>query len=127
MPISVKAQIVYPVDGPPIPHGVVTVDGTRIVNVGKNAASREVIDLGPVAVLPGLVNAHTHLEFSYLRQPLGQPGMSLVDWIRLIIAERGRADYEPAQNPGWLESRISGVVMIGDIATTADLLPIGVL
>src|SRR3954447_17387999 len=88
MAISIQAHTVFTVDGPPIRHGVVTLDGPEIVAVGKKPTNAEVVDLGPVAILPGLINAHTHLEFSYLQQPLGQPGMSLVDWIRLVIAER---------------------------------------
>ncbi len=95
MAFSLQARVVYPVDRPPIEHGVVTIDGERIVAVGTKADGGGVIDLGNVALLPGLVNAHTHLEFSYLQQPLGQPGMQLVDWIRLVIAERGRRGYAP--------------------------------
>jgi cytosine/adenosine deaminase-related metal-dependent hydrolase len=45
-------------------------------------------DLGQVALLPGFVNAHTHLEFSHLDRPLGQPGIALADWIRLVMATR---------------------------------------
>src|SRR2546421_2550328 len=113
MLISVQAKIVFPVDRPPILHGIVTIDGTRIVSVGKKAVGGKLVDLGPVAILPGLINAHTHLEFSYLQQPLGRPGMPLVDWIRLVIAERGRRDFVPDSMSGWLESRASGVAMIG--------------
>jgi len=87
----------------------------------------KLVDLGPVAILPGLINAHTHLEFGYLQQPLGRPGMSLVDWIRLVIAERGRRDFVPDSMRGWLESRASGVAMIGNIATTTDLFPVDIL
>ncbi len=91
MTFSLKARVVFPVDRPPIERGVVTVAGEQIVAVGTKAEEGNAIDLGSVALLPGLVNAHTHLEFSYLRQPFGKPGMPLPDWIRLVIAERGRA------------------------------------
>ncbi len=90
MVFSIRARVVFPVNGPPIERGVVTIDGERIVAVGEGAAQENVIDLGSVALLPGFVNVHTHLEFSHLRQPLGRPGISLADWIRLVIAERGR-------------------------------------
>ena len=122
MPFSVQARWVFPVDRPPIENGVVTIDGTRIVEVGTKAAADEVIDLGSVALLPGLVNAHTHLEFSHLRQPLGNPGMSFVEWIRLVIAERGHRDYSPplAIEDGIHESLSCGVTSIGDI-TTVDV------
>ena len=91
MPVSIKARVVFPVDRPPIENGVVTIEGRRIVDVGTQPSGGEIIDLGSAALLPGLVNAHTHLEFSDLKQPLGTAGMPFVDWIRLVIAERGRA------------------------------------
>ncbi|HBB73702.1 MAG TPA: chlorohydrolase, partial [Planctomycetaceae bacterium] len=45
------------------------------------------IDLGDAVALPGLVNAHTHLEFSDLRRPLDTTG-GLPEWIRRIVALR---------------------------------------
>lgn len=96
MSFSLQARFVFPVDRPPIDHGVVTIEGERIVDVGPHRADANVLDLGDVALLPGFVNAHTHLEFSHLRQPLGKPGIGIVDWIRLIIAEtRGATNGYP--------------------------------
>jgi cytosine/adenosine deaminase-related metal-dependent hydrolase len=110
--------MVFPVDRPPIEQGVVTIDGERIVTVGTEAESGHIVDLGPVALLPGFVNAHTHLEFSRLQRPLGEPGMPLADWIRLVIAERGRGDRETAGaiRAGLAESLRHGVTAIGEIA-----------
>jgi cytosine/adenosine deaminase-related metal-dependent hydrolase len=121
MPFSLQARVVFPVDQPPIENGIVTIDGERIVEVGTKADAGEVIDLGWVALIPGLVNAHTHLEFSYLQRPLGTLGMPFVDWIRLVIAERGRGEHAPREdaNRGLLESLAAGVTTIGDIATSA--------
>src|SRR5205823_3621792 len=60
--------------------------------------------------------------FSYLQQPLGNPGISLIEWIRLVIAERGRGGYAPDAERGVLESRAAGVTTIGDISTSAQTL-----
>jgi cytosine/adenosine deaminase-related metal-dependent hydrolase len=118
MTLSLRARVVYPVDRPAIEHGVVTTDGERIVAVGTKAESGDVTDLGPVALMPGLVNCHTHLEFSHLQRPLGEPSMALVDWIRLVIAERGRRDSRAAPSiaAGLVESGCHGVSTLGDIA-----------
>jgi cytosine/adenosine deaminase-related metal-dependent hydrolase len=109
------------VDRSPIENGVVTFVGERIVDVGTEPVGgrSEFHDLGSVALLPGLVNTHTHLEFSDLPQPLGHPGMPLVEWIRLVIAERGsrRNDLSSAIAAGVDESLRHGVTTIGDIAT----------
>ncbi len=121
MPFSLRARVVFPVDRPPIENGIVTIDGERIVAVGTKADGGDVIDLGWVALVPGLVNAHTHLEFSYLQRPLGKIGMPFVDWIRLVIAERGRGEHAPKEdaNRGLSESLAAGVTTIGDITTSS--------
>lgn len=118
MAFSLQARVVFPVDRPPIEHGIVTIDGERIVALGTKADAGDVIDLGSTALLPGLVNCHTHLEFSHLQQPLGEPGMALVDWIRLVIAERGRGKAGSCDSiaAGVAESARHGVTAIGEIA-----------
>ncbi len=119
MPKSLRARVIFPVDQPPIQNGVITIDDDRIVAVGPHQHDSKAIDLGNVALLPGLVNAHTHLEFSDLGSPLGRPGISIVDWIRLIIAERARGDKTQlsAHLRGQRESLDAGVTTVGDIVT----------
>jgi cytosine/adenosine deaminase-related metal-dependent hydrolase len=118
--ISLRARIVFPVDRPPIENGVVTIDGERIVDVGNEHAHSEEIDLGSVALMPGLVNAHTHLEFSGLVRPLGAPQTPLPDWIRLVIAQRSQrgAAANDAIAAGLRESLSHGVTTIGEIAAS---------
>src|SRR5437870_1698500 len=104
--ISLRARWVFPVDRPPIDGGYVTIDGPRIVAVGKSPPGGPVQDLGDVALLPGLVNAHTHLEYSQLTQPLGNAGMAFPDWIREVMLYK-RQDQRAgcaATKPGLRES-----------------------
>ena len=107
-----------PVDRPAIEHGAVTIDGEHFAAVGAQPVDGDVIDLDSVALLPGLVNAHTHLEFSHLSKPLGRPGMPLLDWIRLVIAERGGRMAEPSRAiaQGVAECLRHGTTTLGEIA-----------
>lgn len=122
-----RARWVFPVAGPPIENGVVSIRGELIESVeaaGGNSA--EAIDLGDVAILPGLVNAHTHLEFSSLTEPLGEPGMPFADWIRLVVAYR-RSRTEAQRNQaiiaGFAECSRTGSTTIGEIATSTSIWP----
>ncbi len=117
---ALRARWVFPVDAPPLEDGRVTVDDQRIAKVGETTDAAEVVDLGDAALLPGLVNAHTHLEFSALEQPLGQAGMPLPDWIRLVITYRSEAAdaVETRLARGWQECLAAGVTTVGEIATT---------
>jgi imidazolonepropionase-like amidohydrolase len=70
--ILYRAAWVLPIAAPPIRRGWVLVDRGRILSAGRleqlpqprepSTQPIETIDLGDAAVLPGLVNAHTHLE-----------------------------------------------------------------
>jgi aminodeoxyfutalosine deaminase len=80
-----SAEWVLPIGQPPIRHGHVSVAGGRVVEVGQGVADGA--DLGRVALLPALVNAHTHLELSHLRNQV-PAGASFVDWVRALLALR---------------------------------------
>ncbi|HKW46255.1 MAG TPA: amidohydrolase family protein [Gemmatimonadaceae bacterium] len=67
--ICYRAQYVLPISAPPIVDGVVGVDRGRIGYVGTSAhaPSGRIEDLGDAILLPGLVNAHCHLELTAMR------------------------------------------------------------
>jgi aminodeoxyfutalosine deaminase len=116
---SFTARYVFPVAGPPLAGGCVTIRGERIVAVETRPA-QAAIDLGDVAILPAFVNAHTHLEFSDLPAPLGRAGMPLPEWIRLVIATRRNAggDRQLAIDRGIAECLRTGSCALGEIATS---------
>ena len=116
-----KACWVIPVDRPPIENGVVEMHDGRITAVRSALPHEACHDLGDVALLPGLVNAHVHLEFSRVEQPF-QPARPFTDWIRSLVAYRRQftpASTEPfaALNIGAIEALMSGTTLLGEIAT----------
>ncbi|HZZ73922.1 MAG TPA: amidohydrolase family protein [Pirellulales bacterium] len=120
LPWSLKARYLFPIDRQPLQDGYLTVRDGRISEIQTQKPAGESLDLGNVAILPGFVNPHTHLEFSELAHPLGRPGMSFPDWIRAVV-ERRRAISdrdEPAIRQGLAESTAAGVTTLGEIATS---------
>ncbi|MEQ8837184.1 MAG: amidohydrolase family protein, partial [Lacipirellulaceae bacterium] len=120
-PLSLRARWVLPMDTPAIEDGMVTISGGKIVEVGRAAEfSGPCEDLGDVALIPGLVNAHTHLEFSDQQAPLGPADEGLPAWIRSVIADRqrGNRDAKAAIQKGLAESLEFGVTTVAEIATS---------
>jgi cytosine/adenosine deaminase-related metal-dependent hydrolase len=116
--VAYRARYIFPLEGKPLRNGIITLLQNRVVSIGM-ASDVAPLDLGNCAILPGLVNAHTHLEFSDLAQPLGCAGQSLPDWIREVIANRrseGR-DTAAAIRQGIHESQNAGTTMLGEIRT----------
>ncbi len=124
----IRASWLCPVDRPPIQNGCVVVAGGKIRFVGpfdvrpSNLQNSVVEDLGEGAIIPGLVNAHTHLEFSDLSKPLGEAGINFTDWIRLVVGHRKQDAVNSDQKSksilsGIQESFAAGVWAIGEIAT----------
>jgi cytosine/adenosine deaminase-related metal-dependent hydrolase len=112
---ALKARYVFPVSAKPIVNGMVGIQGELITAVGDHVAADTAEDLGNVAILPGLVNAHTHLEFSGLTKPFGEPGIGFVDWIYLIRHESLEVRIQ-AVKKGINECVRCGTTTIGDIA-----------
>ncbi|HKB11282.1 MAG TPA: amidohydrolase family protein [Vicinamibacterales bacterium] len=123
--IRYHASWLLPIAEPAIRNGWVAVERDRIVAVGHRAQSDGVraVNLGEVAILPGLVNAHTHLELSYLRDEV-PPASEFVAWIRAVIAARrsrpdpAAAEIVDAVERALDEATASGTVLLGDISNT---------
>lgn len=116
-----QAKWILPVEGEPIENGIIEIANGIIRSLHKSHGTELTNDLGEVALIPGLVNAHTHLEFSGLREPLGQAGIELTDWIRLVVQNRQEgtgSSKAQAIHAGIKESLEAGVVAIGEIATS---------
>ena len=77
-----------PISQPPIRDAWLRTDHGRIVAFGHSRpgdfTAADEIDLGDVAVLPGLVNAHTHLELSWMRGRIPETA-DFGQWIRTVI------------------------------------------
>ncbi|HEV3235828.1 MAG TPA: hypothetical protein VGZ25_02500, partial [Gemmataceae bacterium] len=84
---SLTARVVFPVDGPPLENGTVVIEGDRFLAIEPKNSRKADVDLGNVAIIPGLVNAHTHLDLSGLRGKIAFTG-SFTDWLRAVIQHR---------------------------------------
>lgn len=118
---ALTADWVLPVAGAPIANGAIVADRQRIIYVGPQSQMPccDVVQrLQKQAILPGLINAHTHLEFSNLEHPLGRPGMNFTKWIADVVAwRRNCVDKKSAIDRGIKLSVASGVAAIGEIAS----------
>jgi len=85
-----RARLVVPMSQPPIDDGAVVVEGDSITAVGPTAEIRtehagEIRDLGEVALAPGLINAHCHLDYTDMVDQVEWRG-SFIEWILQLVA-----------------------------------------
>jgi cytosine/adenosine deaminase-related metal-dependent hydrolase len=127
-----RAAWVLPIDAPPIRDGWIEVDNGRIVAVGAGdreprGASRE----PRIAILPAVVNAHTHLELSWMRGRV-PPGEAMPAWAARLISERQQGDSIHQRSTAGAdlrrdaivaaiaEARASGTGLVGDVTNTLE-------
>jgi aminodeoxyfutalosine deaminase len=135
MPHIYRAAWVLPIVSPPIRDGWVAVDDGRVVGLGTAQTlpdrAQELPDRGqtlgdrglgdgggltPEAILPGLVNAHTHLELSWMKGRVA-PGDSMPVWAQRLIDLR-RSESAGGNGPileAIAEVRASGTALVGDV------------
>jgi len=124
--IQLTAEWLLPIVGDPIRRGMVTIAQGRIVEV-SGEASPGAVDLGHSVLMPGLVNAHTHLELSHLRG-LVPPASRLPDWVRTLMAvrrdtARTAAEIDEAIDSAIAESVATGTVLVGDVGNSLASVP----
>ena len=121
-----RAAWLCPIARPPIADGWLAIDDGRISAVGERSDETPAPphDLGRVAVLPALTNAHTHLELSWLRGRV-PPANTFVDWIKQLFVTRGGRSERPddakvtdAARRAAEEMRRFGVGAVGDISNS---------
>ena len=123
-----RADWVHPITGPPVRGGWVEIAGDRVAALGTGPVA-ESVDLGAVVVLPALVNAHTHLELSYLAGRV-TPAPSFLEWVRALLAAR-RERSDPS-DPVILEaaraavaaSLRAGTGLVGEVTNTLVTVPL---
>jgi 5-methylthioadenosine/S-adenosylhomocysteine deaminase len=118
------ADHVLPISAGPIRDGAVIIDGTRIVDVGPREAiaarypDAPIDDLGKAAIIPGLVNCHSHLEVTAMRGALDDVEHDFRSWLLKLNDLReamSNEELEAAALSGAVEGVRAGVTCFGDI------------
>src|SRR5580658_4856844 len=124
-----RARIVLPISTPPIENGAVLLAQNRIAALGSwrdlaRRAYEPALDLGPVILLPGLVNAHCHLDYTDMTGL--PPQKQFPDWIMGLLALKAGAsytDYAEAWIRGAKMLERTGTTTVADIEAVPELLP----
>lgn len=124
-----SARWVLPLSSPLIEHGAVAVDGPLIVGVGDAAeiaskfSDARIESFGQSVILPGLVNAHTHLELTAFRGYLENEEHDFFAWLRkLTLARLERMtpdDIRVSAAWGACEAVRAGITCVGDASDSA--------
>jgi aminodeoxyfutalosine deaminase len=115
---TISARWVFPATSPPLAGGTVTIRGDRITSVDRAGVRTPDLRFDDAAIIPGLVNAHTHLDLSGLRG-LVPPTADFVGWLRGVIGRRRERSPEQTAadiRAGLDESMRYGTTLVGDIA-----------
>ena len=111
-----SADWVLPVEGPPIEGGAVVIEDGRIAAVGKAEDLGEGTRHDDAVIVPGFVNAHSHLEYA-VYGGFGDGLGDFAEWITLHIQRKARIgwdEYVDVAKLGAAQCLASGVTTVGD-------------
>jgi cytosine/adenosine deaminase-related metal-dependent hydrolase len=126
-----RARIIVPVSRPPIGDGAICLSGDRILWVGRRAevpASHvygEETDLGETILLPGLVNAHCHLDYTGMAGQIPPP-KNFTDWIKSLVMLKGSWSMEEFAGSWRRGAEMllrTGTTTVADIESVPELIP----
>jgi cytosine/adenosine deaminase-related metal-dependent hydrolase len=123
------ARWVLPVSSPAIGDGALAVAGDRIVAVGSRIAlvkefpEAAIRELGESAIIPGLVNAHSHLELTAMRGFLEKEESDFFAWLKKLTRARldllTTDDLNVSASWGACEAVRAGVTCVADASDAA--------
>ncbi len=126
-----RAEWIVPVASSQVRDGAVLVKGGRILAAGPFSrlsseipAGTNILDHGRAAIMPALVNAHTHLDLSALRGKISFPRAGFSDWIEAFFPLRAELSPEAVREgfmSGMKELFECGTALCGDITNGAAL------
>jgi cytosine/adenosine deaminase-related metal-dependent hydrolase len=129
--VILRARTILPVSQPPIENGAVFISDNQIRAAGSwpelesQSHKEKIFDLGEVVLLPGLVNAHCHLDYTDMAGQLPPP-KTFTDWIPLIMSAKSAWTYSDYAR-SWLNGAKmllkTGTTTVADIEAVPDLLP----
>lgn len=108
-----RAPWVLPISAEPLPDGEVAVQAGVIVAVGRNLPANRYVDLD-ATLLPGLVNAHTHLQYGPSFADLATSGLPFTEWLPEITRRRHLLD-----DAAWLKEAKASTAQALQAGTTA--------
>ncbi len=117
-----RAKYVMPNSRTIIENGAVAIQGSKIVDVGpyptiRSSGTSQIHDLGEAVLIPGLVNAHTHLDLTSSADSV-QRTPKFTDWVFQIVGKRTPSAIGPSVRQGVQQSLAGGVTTVGDIDGT---------
>src|SRR5437763_7531951 len=128
MTVIYSARWVLPIASQPIEHGAIAVDGAKIVAVGRTSEvnsrfpDARLSEFGTAAILPGLVNAHSHLELTVMRGFLEREESDFFAWLRKLTVARGAmtpAEVCASAMWGAVEAARAGITSFADSSSSA--------
>jgi len=126
-----RARCIIPMSSPIIEDGAIAVRDGVIIAVGRSTDLRKEYssavyhDLGEVILLPGLINAHCHLDYTMMRGQL-TPGSSFSSWIeqiKILTESLQESDFLAAIDKGLQELGMWGCTTVFNIESFPNLLP----
>jgi cytosine/adenosine deaminase-related metal-dependent hydrolase len=126
----VRARLLVPISAPPIRDGAVAISGNRIKAVGRwrdiaKWFSGKKVDLEEAVLMPGLVNAHCHLDYTNMAGQFPPPKV-FIDWLKVITSTKAGwavSDYVESWRCGAEMLVRTGTTTVGDIEAVPELLP----
>lgn len=128
MPVIYSAHWLLPIIHEPIENGAIAVEDSQIVAVGARTEvlgqfpDARVHDFGEAAIIPGLVNTHSHLELTAMRGFLEAEEEDFFAWLRkLTIARMSMTsdDLVISATCGAIEAARAGITCVGDSSSSA--------